>query len=297
MREHNLQRDELQPPPVHVDEKRSPKQFTIDQFTWLDQIAADTGLTSSAFKVAYAISRYINRETGEAWPSFETISRKIAMSPATVVAMVRKLVDAGYLQKEPGRAGRGYSNHYRMMKPWLAKPSQPQLAKDQPADVSQCGEVSKVQPAKTSGSAAENIRSEEIKGQPADMNPLKNPLSNPQEAALHAAVSVDRENVTSVTLLSSDDKATRAFSALLREYPEQPSAGDINLCRDLLNEHLDAGVEVQEILKGARVLAFGYEGEEQVKPLVYFLQIKGWKNDNFDLMWVAEPHPGSMHAA
>jgi hypothetical protein len=43
-------------------------QHTRRVFVWLNQIALDKKVPSSAFKVAYVIAQHINEETGEAWP-------------------------------------------------------------------------------------------------------------------------------------------------------------------------------------------------------------------------------------
>src|SRR5690349_4635679 len=116
-----------------TDEIKPAKQFTRDQFAWLDQIAADEGLPASAFKVAYVISKHINRTTGEAWPSSATIGSRCAMSKPNVVKMVASLKARGHLDVDPGKAGRGHSNHYRavMKDPQFrrafSKPAKPHL--------------------------------------------------------------------------------------------------------------------------------------------------------------------------
>jgi hypothetical protein len=268
--------DDLQPSPDVVDEKRSPKQFTIELFAWLNRIKADADLPPSAFKVAFEIGQYFNRTTGEAWPSTETIGRGIAMSQATVINMAGRLAAAGHLHIEPGRPGRGHSNRYRM----LEKPTKFHVTKPQRAEVSKTG--------KTSGSATENLRTEQIKPQPADMNHKKNHKknhqSNHQGAALRAASPVDRD-VTPVTAVTAEDKA-RAFSALVELYPKQPSNGDGSHCRELLNRLIDAGgVDLEDMLDGAALHAGDCERKrEQPKPLSYFLKVEGWKWENYHLM-------------
>ena len=62
--------------------------FTRDLFAWLNQVKADSDLPPSAFKVAFEIGQYINRKSGEAWPSTGTIGKGIAMSKATVIDMI-----------------------------------------------------------------------------------------------------------------------------------------------------------------------------------------------------------------
>src|SRR4029078_7818009 len=110
--------------PTHQDTTKSAKQHARDLFAWLDQIALDNDLPSSAFKVAYVIGQHINRQTGEAFPGSDRIAARIAMSQATVIEMVRKLDANGHPGVDQGRAGRGHANRYRM------------ILKPQPAEVS-----------------------------------------------------------------------------------------------------------------------------------------------------------------
>ena len=107
--------------------------FTRDLFAWLNQVKADEGTPPSAFKVAFEIGQYLNRGTGEAWPSAERIAKGIAMSKATVIAMVRLLEARGHLAVEPGSQGRGHSHRYRMS--LKRQPADLLDRKGQPADV------------------------------------------------------------------------------------------------------------------------------------------------------------------
>jgi hypothetical protein len=171
----------IQAPHDDLDEIKTRKQHTRELFLWLDQVVLDRDLPPSAFKVAYAIGQHVNRQSGEAFPSSDRIAARISMSQATVIAMVRQLQIKGHLAVDPGRAGRGHSNHYRM----ILKPQYPEVleapkietAKPQPAEL-------KPQPAK-------------IKPQPADMNHFTNHLMNNQEGGLRPPPSLI-ESVTPI---------------------------------------------------------------------------------------------------
>ena len=129
-------------------------KFTRSVFEWLDQVALDKSLPASAFKVAYVIAQHLNEESGEAFPGSDRIASKIAMSQATVIAMVRQLQTNGHLGVDPGRAGRGHSNRYRL----IVKPQPAEVLK---APKAKAAKVVKPQPAK-------------LKPQPADMNYFSN---------------------------------------------------------------------------------------------------------------------------
>jgi hypothetical protein len=129
-------------------------QHTRRVFVWLDQVALDKNLPASAFKVAYVIAQHLNEESGEAFPGSDRIASNIAMSQATVIAMVRQLQKNGHLGVDPGCAGRGHSNRYRMI-------VKPQLAEVLEAPKAEAVKPVKPQPAK-------------LKPQPADMNYFSN---------------------------------------------------------------------------------------------------------------------------
>jgi len=86
--------------------------FTRQQFEWLDQVLGDPKRPASAFLVAYLISRHINRETREAWPSLNYIADKTGLSKTTVIKAVEFLNARGHLKVTPGQPGRGKSSCY-----------------------------------------------------------------------------------------------------------------------------------------------------------------------------------------
>jgi hypothetical protein len=81
---------------------------------FLDQVRRDRGLPGNAFKVAYAIAQYINRETREAWPSQDTLIDMTSLSEPTIKRLIAALQARGHLHVQPGR-GRGNSSRYRLL--------------------------------------------------------------------------------------------------------------------------------------------------------------------------------------
>jgi biotin operon repressor len=113
-----------------VDSKRD--EYTKDRFVWLDQVIANPKLPASASKVAYVIATSLWRQKGtvtlvtpeitasdhvrEAWIGTREIAEKIGMSRFTVMKMVLRLEEHGHLEVDPGKQGRGHSNHYRLVR-------------------------------------------------------------------------------------------------------------------------------------------------------------------------------------
>ncbi|MBR1174867.1 helix-turn-helix domain-containing protein [Bradyrhizobium sp. KB893862 SZCCT0404] len=96
----------------------SRRSSTRKLFVWLDQVRGDAELSPVDFKVAYEIGQHFNsRHGGAAWPSSLTIATGIGVDKATVIRAVRRLRERGHLTVEPGCAGRGHSNRYRMSRP------------------------------------------------------------------------------------------------------------------------------------------------------------------------------------
>jgi hypothetical protein len=200
--------------PDDATEIKTAKQHTRDLFAWLNQVASDHDLPSSAFKVAYIIGNYVNRQSGDAWPSSARIARDCALSQPTVVAMTARLKAAGHLAVEPGSAGRGHLNRYRMILKHQPTDALVPL-KHRPADASASR--------KASGSRVESIRPEQIKHQPADMNILKNNLQNHQErAGGPRSADDDRLSIASNSAKTADDAPLS---------PAFATADDAAICR------------------------------------------------------------------
>lgn len=200
-------------------EKSSSDWFTRDRFRWWDALAADHEMPPAAFAVGYAIGTALRRDSGntvfvsasnrpddvicEAWIGADALAAKIGMSTATVFAMVRKLEQHGYIEKDPGKRGSGHAHHYRL----IEKGQPADISKDQPADISD----EKGQPADISGT--ENVSPLTIKCQPADMNPLS-PLKE---------ISLEEKDSAGLDL-GVDDAGRRSdakFEEFYRQYPKR----------------------------------------------------------------------------
>jgi hypothetical protein len=90
--------------------------FTRDKFAWLDRIAGDARVSDRAFRVAYVIAaQFLNRKSGEAWPSQQTLAAACGTNDRRVRDALRDLVDNGHLiSRRGGRlsGGGGSPNHY-----------------------------------------------------------------------------------------------------------------------------------------------------------------------------------------
>jgi hypothetical protein len=191
----------------------STKQHVRRVFQWLEQVNADKNLPSSAFKIAFVIAQHLNEETGEAWPSTETIGSYCALYPSSVRVMVDNLVKHGHLAVEWGRKGRGHPNKYRP----ILKPQQPAVLRSR----------RKPQP-------------DETKPQPDDLKtaagchePPKNHLNNHHQSAppARSSVPVDRACLTETETTADDAPLNPAFGTAddapisATERPVQRAAG------------------------------------------------------------------------
>ncbi len=98
------------------------KNFTRGIFDWLEAVCSDRRLWPTAFKLAFAISRHINRESRTAWPSQATLAQAIGTDARTVRRLTDQLVKAGYLHVEPQR-GRHQTSVYSIVESRTPTPS------------------------------------------------------------------------------------------------------------------------------------------------------------------------------
>jgi hypothetical protein len=98
--------------PLTAPRNAAPDDFTRRKFEWLDQVVADRSLTPLAFHVAYLLSGYLNRATGEAFPSQETLAKRLGLTARGVRKLVAQVSDGGHLEVLEAH-GRGRMNIYR----------------------------------------------------------------------------------------------------------------------------------------------------------------------------------------
>ena len=90
--------------------------WTRNKFDWLDAVAADPLLPATASRLAIVLLRYLNRQTGDAWPSIPRLAADMSTAENTVRAGLKALKDRGHLAIETG-GGRAATNRYTMQTP------------------------------------------------------------------------------------------------------------------------------------------------------------------------------------
>ncbi len=88
------------------------KQFTANKFRWLDQVGADHSLTPLCFRLAYAILTFVNRATGDAWPSQPQLAGICNATDRAIRDALTRLRDAGHLTIT-GKGGRGKTSRFK----------------------------------------------------------------------------------------------------------------------------------------------------------------------------------------
>lgn len=101
--------------------------FTKDRLAWLEQIQDDRALSPSAFCIAFAIARHLNRRTGQAFPGRDALAAMTGLSVRQVTDHVQALRDRGHLSV---RRRRNQSTLYRPIMPQdVRQAAQPDVRK------------------------------------------------------------------------------------------------------------------------------------------------------------------------
>lgn len=79
-----------------------PDSFTITREAWRERAAEDVGLSATAFRVAFVLSGFWNRQSGTAWPSVGTVAAKLGASGRTVQRGLDELIRRGFIEREAG---------------------------------------------------------------------------------------------------------------------------------------------------------------------------------------------------
>lgn len=72
--------------------------FARRKFEWLGRVEADSALPAYHVRIALRLSGYFNRETGEAWPSQETLARGDLRAVRGVQKALKSLIANGHLE-------------------------------------------------------------------------------------------------------------------------------------------------------------------------------------------------------
>ncbi len=88
------------------------QNFTIVQNEAFD-LALEKGVSGSAWLLYFALLSHRNHETGEAFPSHETLGERLNIGRSTVIRHMKELTDAGLVvSKLRYRDGERTSNRY-----------------------------------------------------------------------------------------------------------------------------------------------------------------------------------------
>lgn len=239
------------------------RKHTRSIFEWLDGIAADKDVPSSAFRSAYVIAQHLNKKTGEAFPSTETIASESGMASSTVRAMITELTDTGHLAVQFGRRGRGHPNRYRPIRK-ARTVAVLESRKERTVAVLDDGAKGRFERLKP--------RSDDIKPRRSAMNHLLTTGTTKRAASPPALL--DR--------VVEEAKRERAFAALLAAYPKCPmDCSDIS-CRGVFDQLLDTGFDPDDLIAGANAYAVRCRntGTKNIKLLIYWLRVEGWLEQN-----------------
>lgn len=89
--------------------------FTRDKLTWIENVTCDPRLPHVAVRITNRLAlAYMNRQSGAAWPSIDTLASDLSVSASTIRSGLKALVNCGHLEIRHG-GGRSASNRYR----WL----------------------------------------------------------------------------------------------------------------------------------------------------------------------------------
>jgi biotin operon repressor len=86
--------------------------FAAQKAAWIGRILLDQNITHLSFRVAVLIGRYLNRTSGDAWPSQRRLAAELGVTTRAIQLCLDGLVAAGYLNVKVSK-GRGHTNRYR----------------------------------------------------------------------------------------------------------------------------------------------------------------------------------------
>ena len=102
----------------------SQKKTLLEKWKWLERVMSDSGLSGTAKSVAYFMVDYRRDETGLAYPSCETLARRVGVCERSAQEAVRKLRTRGWITLVERNHGPGQSNRYALNWDNTIEPSQ-----------------------------------------------------------------------------------------------------------------------------------------------------------------------------
>ncbi len=82
------------------------------KYQFYDAMIRAGGLSALQMRVAWRLIDRTNRETGDAWPSYELLADELGVNERSVKRAIKGLIEAPWFEASHG-GGRGNSNHYR----------------------------------------------------------------------------------------------------------------------------------------------------------------------------------------
>ena len=234
-------------------------EFTKRRFLWLDQVSANPDVSSAGFRLAYAISRYINRGTGQAWPTQGTLAKDTRMSRRGVQLCINSLAKHGHLFVVAGK-GRGLRSTYEMI---IHTPDDEEKANygspyEEKKGERQCA-FSGVEKANETHEKANGATK---KGErPFAQNSLKEPFDELFEIESISPALKSTPPVGSKSSLPSKEKSSfdEAFESLWRAFPKRIARPAARRAWDAAIRH---GADPQHIIAGALRYAAERTGQD-----------------------------------
>lgn len=142
--------------------------FALFKWRWLDRVATDPKLPPAASRIAILIAgRYLNRQSGEAWPGVETLAAELSIkAPNTIRSTIKAMEARGHLNVEWSQGGKKQTNHYWPLLDGIPFKKLKGIGSSNPSK--NCGDTLQIQDAKPL---------KDLKG-----NPLKEPIEEPRQA-------------------------------------------------------------------------------------------------------------------
>ncbi len=74
-------------------------RFTVEKLDWLDQVTTDVGLSPVGARLCTLLAlRFLNRETGTAWPSQSVLTEMLGISETTLKRVVKELQERRHIE-------------------------------------------------------------------------------------------------------------------------------------------------------------------------------------------------------
>ena len=273
MTDHNLHAD--------ATRRKSRDTFTITQFDWLRQVAADGGLSPSAARVAIALTKYFNRkQDGWAWMAQATLAHDLGMPVRTVGYILSGLIRRGHLVTK--RRGKMETSLYHLAlknsecdrQPIATHDQQPIADHDRQPIATHSGVI---------GKTKQSDRQKPVKviGNPLPRNPLNEPLEEHIESESDSlpGLDLDEEEGRLGQQKTAPDSTDADFEIFWTQYPRRDDKQDaLKAYRGVLKQKM---ATPEQLLSGAMRYAAERSGQDSkyTKLAATWLRKGSWANE------------------